>query len=411
MRLIIYTGKGGTGKTVISCSTSIALADKKYRTLVISSDPAHTLGDAFQISRNRNDNGNKNYEYDDEGIKDIISNLHAVQVDPIREMSKQYSNILSYMASIFSSRGLDETLSYELAMMPGMTQLFSLLKVEEVIRNNSFDAIVLDMPASGETLRYLYFPKLIGSIGRKVTGLMGAFSSFSKIFQSFSGISMPENSILQYEQQLFDRLSFLSDVIRNNNVTTLRLVANPDTFSIENAKRTLMSASLYGINVDLVIINKIMPIITGSSGYNEYYENWRKFQCTKVEEARTNFYPLPVKEVPLHGSELAGIDMLRENANQIFKDGEDPAGIFYDGRPFSIIQETSNRLRITLKVPFTDKGNFDIKCSGTEVLIKVKIPTGYLVNVIPLPTITFNMDMIKVELDDGILTLLLEKAS
>jgi arsenite/tail-anchored protein-transporting ATPase len=156
MRLIIYTGKGGTGKTVISCSTGIALADKKYQTLVISSDPAHTLGDAFQKSRNRNDNGNKNYEYDDEGIKDIISNLHVLQVDPIREMSKQYSNILSYMASIFSSRGLDETLSYELGMMPGMTQLFSLLKVEEVIRNNSFDAIVLDMPASGEALRSVF---------------------------------------------------------------------------------------------------------------------------------------------------------------------------------------------------------------------------------------------------------------
>src|SRR6185369_645851 len=99
---------------------------------------------------------------------------------------------------IFSSRGVDEPLAYEIAMMPGMTQLFSLLKIEQLIRTKSYDAIVLDMPASGEALRYLYFPKLVGSIGRKLTGLMGAFSGFSKMFQAFSGMSLP-NRVFQYE--------------------------------------------------------------------------------------------------------------------------------------------------------------------------------------------------------------------
>jgi len=414
MRLIIYTGKGGTGKTVISCSTGIALANKKYRTLVISSDPAHTLGDAFQMSKNKNDEFNKDDDGNDqESIKSIIPYLHILQVDPVREMSKQYNNIISYMASLFSSRGLDETLSYELAMMPGMTQLFSLLKAEEVMHNNSFDVIVMDMPASGEALRYLYFPKLIGGIGKKLTGLMGTLSSFSKIFQSFSGISMPDNSILEYEQELFGKLNHLSELIRNNSVTSLRLIANPDTFSIENAKRSLMSASLYGINVDLVIINKIMPTIAnGSDGVsNEYYENWRTFQVTKVEEAKASFYPVPVKEVYLHSSEVIGIAMLRTSANKIFKNDEDPADIFYEGKPYSIIQETSNQLRIILKVPFTEKGNFDIKRSGDEVLIRVKTATGFLVNVIPLPSITFNMDMINAELYNGILTLTFEKST
>jgi arsenite/tail-anchored protein-transporting ATPase len=415
MRLIIYTGKGGTGKTVVSCSTGIALANKKYRTLVISSDPAHTLGDAFQTGKYKQDKFNKNNDdgNDQESIKSIIPYLHILQVDPVREMSKQYNNIISYMASLFSSRGMDETLSYELAMMPGMTQLFSLLKAEEVMHNNSFDVIVMDMPASGEALRYLYFPKLIGGIGKKLTGLMGAFSSFSKVFQSFSGISMPDNSILEYEQELFGKLNHLSELIRNNSVTSLRLIANPDTFSIENAKRSLMSASLYGINVDLVIINKIMPTISNSNGgvSNEYYENWRRFQFTKVEEAKTSFYPVPVKEVYLHSSEVVGIDMLRTSANKIFKNGEDPADIFYEGKPYSIIQETSNRLRIILKVPFTEKGNFDIKRSGAEVLIRVKTATGFLVNAIPLPSITYNMDMINAELDNAILTLTFEKST
>ena len=404
MRLIVYTGKGGTGKTVTSCSTAIKLADRKYKTLIVSSDPAHTLDDAFKL---HNIDGNRNGGLNNE-IKQIVSNLHALQVDPINEISKRYSKILTYMASIFSSKGIDETLAYEFAMMPGMTQVFSLLRVEEVMRENSYEMIVLDMPASGEALRYLYFPKLVGSIGRKLSGLMGAFSGFSKLFQAFSGISVPEN-VTRYEHDLFERLNFLSDIIKDNNVTSLRLVANPDSFSIENAKRTFMSASLYGINVDLAVINKIMPAPETQNGSNQYYTNWTKFQHGKVEEAKANFYPLPIKEIPLHSSELAGIEMLRVNANLMFTDDQDPANIFYHGKPFSITQENSNKLCITTKVPFTKKENFDIKRSGTNVTIRVMGPTGYIVNVIPLPTITFNMKLMGANLDNNILNIFFEK--
>jgi arsenite-transporting ATPase len=286
MRLIIHTGKGGTGKTVTSCCTAIKLAEKKYRTLVVSSDPAHTLSDAFKLS-----NRDKHDNIEPTQMREILPNLHALQVDPIIEIKEQYSGILSYMASIFSSRGVDEPLAYEIAMLPGMTQLFSLLKIEQLIRTKAYDAIVLDMPASGEALRYLYFPKLAGSIGRKLTGLMGVFSGFSKMFQAFSGVSLP-NGVFQYEQELFDRLDILSDIIRDDNVTSLRLVANPDSFSIENAKRALMSASLYGINVDLAIVNKIIPTSTLSKNSSEYFTKLIEFQYSKLEEAKANFYPI-----------------------------------------------------------------------------------------------------------------------
>src|SRR5437868_7089380 len=152
-------------------------------------------------------------------------------------------------------------------MIPVMTQLFSLLKIEEVMRTKIFYCIVLDMPASGEALRYLYFPKLVGSIGRKLTGLAGLFSGFAKIFQPVSKIPAPSKSVIKSEIELLDRLDILSDIIKNNDVTSVRLVTNPDTFSIENAKRALMSASLYGINVDMAIINKVMAQST-----DIYYE-------------------------------------------------------------------------------------------------------------------------------------------
>lgn len=401
MRLIIYTGKGGTGKTVISSSTAIKLAEKKYKTIIISSDPAHTLSDAFQlhstITRDRNDNG----------TMDVFPFLQALQIDPTLEMNTRYHDVITYIASMFSSKGIDEVLAYEIAMMPGMTQLFALLKVEEVMRLRSHEVVVLDMPASGEALRYLYFPKLLGKIGNRFASLLGAFSGFTEIFRAFSGISIP-NKILRYEKDLFNSLNQLSDIIKDNSITTLRLVANPDSFSIENAKRAFMAASLYGINTDLAVINKIFPDKYNEVKSDEFFINWTKFQQVKVSEARSNFYPLPIREVPLHSTELAGIEMLRANADIIFGD-DDPLKIFYNGKPYSIVDQLPKNLRIKIKVPFTEKEDIDIKRLGSEVIIKLNSPTGNLVNVIPLPTITFDMKMIGTRLRNNTLNVLFER--
>src|ERR687892_2501353 len=206
MRIIIYTGKGGTGKTVTSCSTAIKLSEHNHKTLIISSDPAHTLSDAFMMP----DIG---YQ-----VQEILPRLDVLQIDPVTEMRNQFDTTLSYMASIFSAKGIDETLAYEIAMLPGMTQLFSLLKIEELVKLKSFDAIVIDMPASGEALRYLYFPKLVGSIGRKLTGLAGMFGGVARIFQPLSQISMPSKGVIQSEANLIERLQYLSEIIRDNNI-------------------------------------------------------------------------------------------------------------------------------------------------------------------------------------------------
>lgn len=391
MRIIIYTGKGGTGKTVTSCSTAIKLAEHNHKTLVISSDPAHTLGDAFMIS---------NFGHE---MQKILPNLEALQIDPVTEMKKQFDTILSYMASVFSARGIDETLAYEIAMLPGMTQLFSLLKIEELVKLKSFDAIVIDMPASGEALRYLYFPKLVGSIGRKLTGLAGMFGGVARIFQPLSQISMPSKGVLKSEVDLIDRLQYLSEIIRDSNTTTLRLVANPDTFSIENAKRALMSASLFGINVDLAVINKIMP----HQSSDQYYANWAEFHQRKVEEAKANFYPLPLREVFLHDTELRGFEMLAKNGELLFGK-EDPGNIYYQGKAFNFLTEGSS-LQMKVKVPFTEKDNFDLERYGDQLTIKVRSPVGYIVNIIPLPSVTLSMKLAKAKLQGNELNVMFEK--
>jgi arsenite-transporting ATPase len=392
MRLIIYTGKGGTGKTVTSCATGIQLAKNNHRTLVLSADPAHTLADAFMRK-----------EIGHEPVR-LTQNLTIQQIDPVTEMSKQYNTILSYMASVLSAKGIDETLAYEIAMLPGMTQLFSLLKIEEVSNTGEFDAVVLDMPASGEALRYLYFPKLVGSIGRKLTGLAGIFSGFAKVFQPLAKIPAPSRSVIQSEIDLMDRLDQLADIIKDNDKTSVRLVANPDTFSIENAKRALMSASLYGINVDMAIINKIMV-----SSSDEYYEKWATYQHSKVEEAKANFYPLPIKEVQLYSTELRGMDMLAKHGDQLF-DGEDPAKIFYRGQPYEFEnKENGSAIRMTVQVPFSEKDDFSIERYGDSLTVSVQTAAGKIVNIVPLPVATSSMRLAKAKLEDKKLRVLFEK--
>ena len=392
MRLIIYTGKGGTGKTVTSCATAIKMAERGHRTVVISADPAHTLSDAFMMP---------DIGYD---LKLVQQNLTALQIDPVTEMSRQYDTILSYMATIFSAKGIDETLAYEIAMLPGMTQLFSLLKIEEVERNRSFDVVVLDMPASGEALRYLYFPKLVGSIGRKLTGLAGLFSGFAKVFQPLAKIPAPSKDVIQSEMELLERLEYLAGIIRDNDQTSVRLVANPDTFSIENAKRALMSASLYGINVDMAVINKIMA---GST--DEYYAKWASFQKSKVEDAKANFYPLPVKEVQLYGTELRGVDMLRKHGEVLFG-SDDPGRVFYRGKPYSFVREGTS-INMTVQVPFTEKDDFSIERYGDQLTINVKTPAARIVNIVPLPIATAGMKLARAKLLDHELNVLFEKVS
>ena len=376
MRLIIYTGKGGTGKTVSACSTALKSAGLKSRTLLVSADPAHTLGDALM-------------EGEIGGTPTRISaNLYAAQVDPVAEMDSHFKTIFSYFASYFQARGVDDTISYELAMLPGMTQLLSLLRIEEAVSSGDYDVIILDMPASGEALRFLYFPKLVGSLSMRLSGLAGFVSGFGRLLQPyFSGPAL-SSELMKTEADLLSKLEGLAKIIFDQNVTSLRLLVNADSFSMENAKRTLMSANLYGINVDMIIINKIMPQIRSEDGF---LANWGNLHQARVTEARSTFYPLPVKEVPLYNDELKGIEMLKQNAEILFGD-QNPSQIFYRERVFEFNSNTTG-FTLKLKVPFTQNADFLVERISDRLTIKVATNIGYVVNVIPLPAITLGMKL------------------
>ena len=391
MRLVIYTGKGGTGKTVSACSTALKLSGLKSRTLLVSADPAHTLGDALMEGEIR-------------GTPTRIStDLYAAQVDPVVEMDSNFKTIFSYFASYFQAKGIDDTISYELAMLPGMTQLLCLLKIEEAVRSGDYDVIILDMPASGEALRFLYFPKLVGSLSMRLSGLAGLASGFGRLLQPYLSGSALSSDLMKAEADLLHKLEKLSRLIFDPNVTSLRLVVNADSFSMENAKRTLMSANLYGINVDMIIVNKILSQIRSE---DNFLANWADLQHAKVTEARSDFYPLPVKEVPLYNEELKGIEMLKQNAEILFGN-QDPSQIFYHERVFEFKSDSSG-LTLKVKVPFTKNADFLVERISDRITIKVATNIGYIVNVVPLPAVTLKMKLKAARLSDNELVISFE---
>ncbi len=361
MRLIIYTGKGGTGKTVTSCATALNLAEKGFKTLLISADPAHTISDALCLEIGHS-------------IKEITTNLEAIEIDPLFEISQNYMNIISSISSSFIGKGVNLNLAYEIAMLPGMTQLFSLIKIEEMIRENNYERIVLDMPASGEALKFLYFPKLVGSMSKRITGFTNLFSGFAKMFQPMASYYDYLDSFTA-QTDILKRLDNLFNIITNQTTTSLRLITNLNNFSIKNAKRALMSANLFGINVDLVIINKV--------------DFTNKEKIDSLEKTKLNFYPLPCREAKELKEELEGIEMLKEHSFNIFGK-DDPSQIFFQDKVYSI-EEVNKSIILKFRIPFANTTHLDVKKEYDELRITLVYERGILVNTVTLPFAATNM--------------------
>ncbi len=378
MRLIIYTGKGGTGKTVTSCATAINLAERGYKTFLISADPAHTISDALHIEIGHS-------------TKEIIPNLEAIEIDPLFEISKNYMDIISSIGSSLLGRGVNSNLAYEIAMLPGMTQLFSLIRIEEVIKDNNYEQIVLDMPASGEALKFLYFPKVVGSMGKHMTGAATLFSSIAKLFQPLSNYYTYIDSF-STQTDILKRLDNLFNIITDQTITSLRLVTNLNNFSVKNAKRALMSANLFGINVDLVIINKVDSAI--------------KERLLDLEKIQLNFFPIPCRKAEQMDEELEGIENLKQHNFNIFSH-DDPSQIFFQEKVYSI-EGDNNSIRLRFKIPFLNSTKLDVKKTYDELIITLQHDRGILVNTIALPFVATAMDVVASRIDNNQLEITLQ---
>jgi arsenite-transporting ATPase len=381
MRVIFYTGKGGAGKSVISSATALKLSERGYKTLIISSDPAHTLSDALETEVHHRPTA-------------IVDKLWAVQIDPIREARESYGVIQEYVVNLFKSRGVDEVLAYEIAALPNMTEFVSLLKLVEYVESNSYDVIVLDTVPSGDALKNIYLPTILGSTASKVIKLVAPLANIAKIAEPIVGIPTPGKEVIKQDIKLLELLSKLKTIIADRKVTSLRLIANPEAFSIQNLKRTYLLANLYDINVDLAVVNKIIPEDVSDA----YFKEWKAAQEKYLAESESAFHPLPLKKLRLFQSEVKGLELLSAVGDELFN-GEDPAQIYYEGKAIRV-EEIEGGLEVI--VPLPTAGNYKEVCEvermGEDLSVVISTDIGEARNFIPLPAIAHLMKLDKAKL-------------
>ena len=352
-RILLYTGKGGVGKTSIAAATALNCAARGYRTIVLSTDIAHSLGDVFAI------------ELGPEPVQ-IAPNLWGQESDAFYNVARYWGRIQSYMAGLLRWRGLDEVLAEEMTVLPGMDEVGSLLWIAEHHDSGKYDVIVVDAAPTGETLRLLSLPEAgrwwmekIEPIGRRITKLT------RPLIQRVVGMPMPDDEVFDAGEDLFRRLEHMHDLLADPDKTSVRVVLTLEQVVIKEAQRSFTYFHLYGYPTDLVIANRVLPDDVKWLYFRGWYDAQQR-NAPLVEEA---FSPIPVFQAPFFDREVVGIDLLTELGRRLYGD-QDPTTHFYRGRPYAVARDDTQFV-MSVELPFTGKDEIKLTRHADEIVIEV----------------------------------------
>src|ERR1700751_2473052 len=346
-RTILYTGKGGVGKTSVAACTARACAAAGLRTLVISTDPAHSLSDSLGV------------ELGPEPCA-VGNRLWGQEVSAQEEMERHWSGVQDWLGEVFVERGLDRISAQELTVPPGMDELFSLLRLQAAHESPDWDAIVVDCAPTGETLRLLSFPDVARWWIEKVFPLERQILAAARpLARSLLDIQLPSSAVFADIQRLSENLIEMNEILRDRTRSTIRLVMNPEKMVIGEAMRTFTYLNLYGYLTDAVIVNRIFPDEVG-----DYFAQWKRLQEEHMELVRSAFAPVPVLCAPYFDQEVVGPTMLDRLAAELFESaGHDPAELLHE----QVTQElelVDGQARLRLALPLASKGEISLKKIG-----------------------------------------------
>ena len=359
MRIILYTGKGGVGKTSIAAATGLKLAELGYKTIVISLDAAHSLADAFDkdkaLVRSRT-----------EKQVPIRENLWMQEVDIQEEIVDHWEDVYSYIRVLLNRSGLAEIVAEEIAVFPGMEEICSLLYINQYVREATYDVIILDCAPTGESLRFVSIPTTLEWYMNKIFKLERNLAKVVRpVVERISAVPLPKDSYFQNIQDLFSKLEGIDQLLINPEITTVRLVTNPEKIVIKETQRAFMYFCLYGLAIDAVIINRIFPETADSS----FFDAWKQTQQRYIDEAASYFSNVPIWKVHLFDNEIVGEAGLRRLADALYAD-IDPAGIFCEARPYQF-SKTGDAYQISMHLPFVAKQDIDLAKHGDELIVRV----------------------------------------
>jgi arsenite-transporting ATPase len=351
MRIILFTGKGGVGKTTSAAATALRCAQEGYKTLVVSTDPAHSLSDALNV------------ELKPEPVQ-IAENLWGQEFDVYYSMKKHWDNMRNLMLTIFRWRGVKNIVAEELSVLPGMEEASAFLWIEQYYREKTWDVLIIDSAPTGETLTLLSLPQVMQSWINKALPKL-AIKTLGSIIRKTSGV--PIDKGFEELDKLFTKLENVQKIMLDPSVCSIRIVANPERMVIQEAKRAYTYLQLYGYNVDAIIVNRILPEEMGGAG--SVFEKYIKSQAEYLQEIDESFSPLPIFKVQHVGQEVFGLELLDKIGRSIY--GElDPKKIFHRESPFAVIEEKHHYV-ISMHLPFIGSSDFTLNKYGDELVINL----------------------------------------
>jgi arsenite-transporting ATPase len=351
-RIILYTGKGGVGKTSVAAATARRCAAAGARTLVLSTDPAHSLAESLQAAVGAEPT-------------DVGGGVWAQQVQAQDELERNWSAAQEWLGGVLAERGVERIAAEELTVPPGADELFSLLQLKRHAESGEWDAIIVDCAPTGETLRLLSFPDAARWWLDRVLGRENALLTAARpLARAFFDLSLPDERVMADIQRLVGNLIAMHELLRDASRVTLRLVMTPDRMVVAEAMRTFTYRNLYGYLCDAVVVNRVFPEDVG-----EYFGAWRAVQAEQLGDVQAGFAPVPVLQAAYFEQEVLGPAMLDRLASDLFN-GHDPGAVLHDRLAQELALDGS-RAELRLDLPFVSRGDIALKKIGLELVVRV----------------------------------------
>jgi arsenite/tail-anchored protein-transporting ATPase len=389
MRILLFSGKGGVGKTSLAAATGLQLSRLGYRTLVMSVDPAHSLADAFdlEVSLFHSKTG------DPYPIDERLA-IHEVNIQ--KEIKRHWNEISSYVVSVLRTTGISDVEAEELAILPGMEELSAMMYVNQFRREQRYDVIVLDCAPTAESMRFVSMPTTLEWYMKHIFPFQrGILKAVRPLANRVSPVELPTDSYFANIQDLFGKLDGIGDLLEDPKITSVRLVTNPERMVLRETQRAFVYFSLHGLTVDGIIVNRVLP----AEVTDAYFTEWRSSQAKVLAEIDAYFAPVPVKRVPLFTYEVLGRERLEELARSLYGETEDPAAVTRVEAPFSFVKR-DDCYEVRLQLPFAVKGDVGLFKKGDELVVEI----GTLRRHVGLPMSMAGLSPSKAKLENRILT-------
>ncbi|MGO4882813.1 MAG: ArsA family ATPase [Bryobacteraceae bacterium] len=389
MRILLFSGKGGVGKTSLAAATGVHLAKIGYRTLVMSVDPAHSLADSFDLETA--------LFHEKTGDPYPISERLAIhEVNIQKEIKRHWREISAYVISVLRTTGISDVEAEELAILPGMEELSAMMWVNQFRREGRYDVIVLDCAPTAESMRFVSMPTTLDWYMKHIFPFQRTvLKAVRPLANRVSPVELPTDSYFANIQDLFGKLEGIDELLENPRTTSVRLVTNPEKMVLRETQRAFVYFSLHGLTVDGIIVNRVLP----ESITDSFFAEWRQSQQQVLQEIETYFAPVPVKHVPLFTHEVLGGDRLRDLAGALYAEGEDPTAVTRTEAPYNFTKRDGH-YEVSLQLPFAMKGEVGLFKKGDELVVQI----GTLRRHIGLPTSMAALSPTHAKLENRVLT-------